>query len=174
MIALRRWAKHLAVPGVLLELGVGRSALDNLPELQSPATLHVGVDRSALMLRHSLGLGIDGVVADSRRLPIDSEAVDGAFASLGDPYNGFELWREVRRTLRIGAYFAFTSPAEEWSDAYRTTEGSPGDVALFMSRDGQMHPVPSRVLSPRDQATMIANAGLSLIDCATVTRSLPA
>ena len=109
------------VPGPrVLDLGVGpgTSALEMWRA--DPSRGHVGVDRSAPMLRlarrraAALGLALPLVRADALRLPFRDGAIDGATGHsilylIDDPARALA---EVRRALRPGGAVAFLEPRD--------------------------------------------------------------
>jgi SAM-dependent methyltransferase len=156
----------LPVPtaGPACDVGAGESALTEiltaLPAgVGSPPIL---LDASPRMISHSCGENAFLLLGDARRLPLCDHAVQLLVASLGDPYNGREFWDEAARVLRADGVILYTCPSWEWVRTYRGREGSPINVALFETEDGQMLALPSVVLPEEDQIALIAGSGLAV------------
>jgi ubiquinone/menaquinone biosynthesis C-methylase UbiE len=109
------------VPGPrVLDLGIGPGTAALETWRADPSRRHVGLDRSAPMLRlarrraAALGLAQPLVRADALRLPFRDGAVDGVIGHsvlylLDDPARALA---EVRRVLRPGGGLAFLEPRE--------------------------------------------------------------
>jgi len=169
--------KRLRAPALrgqrVLEIGAGRSlAAPLLRQCRLPLTALSLVDRSAGMLSHSKRwkrLGAVLFVGDARHVP----SADGAFglvvASLGDPYNVPQFWKEAERVLAADGRLLFTCPSYEWASRFRN-HNNPAALhqAEFMLRNGEIVQTPSFVLPLPEQEEMTANAKLRMVDFDTV------
>src|SRR5258706_9250101 len=144
---IKKSLSEIDLAGDLVEVGAGSSVLaellsDSERELQNVLL----TDISLGMLKHSVRfkkMGAALLVADATKLPLKSKSLSGIIASLGDPYNTDEFWREVARSLRPDGVCIFTTPAFEWSNAYRrSVEVEREDFAYFQLQDGRSLYVP--------------------------------
>jgi SAM-dependent methyltransferase len=146
----------------VLDAGAGRSLVAELM-LQEHQTLQdlVALDSSPHMLSFSNGFrsrGIGLLLGDCRRMPLSDESFDIVVSILGDPYNGREFWREVRRVLEPGGVAIFTTPAYDWAVAFRSATAL--DVAEFVLVDDTQLQTPSFVYPNRRQRELIEAEGL--------------
>ena len=160
----------------VLEVGAGRSVFVDLAS-RFPHLLGglVVTDRSPGMLRHSGGAlnGARFVRAEAQRLPFHDDDFDIVIASLGDPYNTEEFWREARRVLAKDGRCIFTTPAASWSDNYRTDEqAGRQNIAVFVTVAGTAVGVPSYVMKPAAQIEFVERIGLTVTDMSTFTRDM--
>src|SRR5258706_2919297 len=132
------------------------------------------------MLKHSVRfkkMGAALLVADATKLPLKSKSLSGIIASLGDPYNTDEFWREVARSLRPDGVCIFTTPAFEWSNAYRrSVEVEREDFAYFQLQDGRSLYVPSIIRPIGVQSATIERAGMRVLSTSHIyaaTLTLP-
>lgn len=175
-IVLEAWIGEIwPEEGVVCDVGAGASLLAEIVHgLGLPMARLLLTDGSPAMLKHSTEWGLRGAtlaVAPAENLPVATNTVGLLVASLGDPYNSREFWREAGRVLSPGAAAVYTTPAHEWATSYRPVERGEGPAAppadnfgtaLFLLRDGSEHRVPSLVLSERGQSDLIEAAGLKV------------
>lgn len=165
-------------PGLLLELGVGRSLLAPLCQARGiPLERVVLSDAVAGMLTYSQeweALGARLLCAPAQQTPLPNGSVSALLASLGDPYNTPATWRELARLLAPGGRALFTVPAWEWAELQRA--GAP--AARFTLRDGSQVLAPSQVLPREEQRALIESAGLRVervesLSCGELEGPLP-
>ena len=164
LILLRKWRVPILQSRSICEVGPGRSlvaefflsARDNLDRL-------VLVDESASMLAYSekwRDAGATLKIGSAFSLPVPSNAFDLVVSCLGDPYNTFSFWTEVRRVLVPGGTCLFTTPSFDWAHSFRIASDSKymesADFELF---DGTHIQLPSFIRPPADQAILIRSAG---------------
>lgn len=152
--------------GSLVETGAGKSYFLRTPDaLPDDATLLL-TDASEKMLDHSrriAGPNVTCAIALSDDLPCADASVDFVLSLLADPYNTPSFWAEVARVLKPGARAFYTTPSYVWATSFRSEgEGEVHDSAMFLTTEGKQVYVPSYVIDPEDQATMIARAGLTV------------
>src|SRR5262249_54594295 len=94
-------------------------------------------------------------------------------SSLGDPFNVPRFWNELARCLRPKGQCIFTSPSYEWATSFRTSSSHerPG-CAFFELSNGCSIYVPSFVYSIDSQRNIIEQAGLQIVDTATIDINL--
>jgi SAM-dependent methyltransferase len=148
----------------VVEVGVGRSVIAPfMVRCRMKPALWALLDVSPAMLSHSRqwsDRGANLVVADARRTGLAPESCDLLVASLGDPYNTPDFWREVARVLKHGGRCLFTAPAAEWSKRFRSEGRS--QEAEFVLRSGATVSVPSFVQELPDQVRLIEGSGLAV------------
>jgi len=156
------------------EIGAGKSLVaELLLERQYLQNLLLVFDSSQGMLGYSkefLDPFTRLALAEASNLPIPSESMNLAVSSLGDPYNYSAVWNEVYRVLKPGALWYFTTPAYDWSIAYRAQSGF-FDLAAFELRDGQDALLPSFIYPRDEQLTLFENSGFLVREYAAVTAS---
>lgn len=167
--------KHVVAhcAGRVCELGAGRSvfAADCGLAIKRPFL----IDISIKMLRHSHSIAVADrqlLVGDVLNLPIRDASVACVVSSLGDPYNGPQLWQEVNRVLESSGTVLYTTPAYEWAMAYRALHGDPSNAAEFDLRDGRAVQVPSTILEPAEQVCMFESVGFEVAEMSHVTLSM--
>jgi hypothetical protein len=114
------------------------------------------------MLMHTprdLITAAEPLLGDARRLPLRSSVFAGIAVSLGDPFNGVELWTELARVAVKGGRVCFTVPDYEWAVTYRELEGSPIDAARFVSNSGAIVDLESVIMSELAQREVATRAG---------------
>ena len=128
--------RHCTLDARIAEVGAGMSLvleyLANHPRVVSRILIS---DGSWTMLSYSRTLPTSHanlVVAAADRLPLRDSNLTVLVASLGDPFNTGEFWREVRRILEPGGVVLFTTPSYEWSSAFR--RGTDANSAEFAAR----------------------------------------
>jgi SAM-dependent methyltransferase len=160
----------------ILEVGAGRSVFVELaPEFPRLLGRTIVTDHSQGMIRHTglIGSGISLVCADAEALPFIDSGFDLLIASLGDPYNTERFWCEASRVMAEGGRCIFTAPAASWADRYRSERqsGHKGR-AVFEIEGGSTVAVPSFVMSPPEQISVIGRFGLMATDVWTFTRDM--
>jgi SAM-dependent methyltransferase len=162
--------------GPVCEVGCGMSILadmlvDGVPGLD---TLLL-TDSAASMLEYSaewIQKSAISLIADAAELPLGNDSVGFFVASLGDPYNGTQLWSELSRVLSPGGHIVFTTPSYEWASRYRASEGSEISKAEFWLADGSVVAAPSIILDAEAQTKMIvATQSLQVINVQAVRYS---
>jgi len=103
-------------------------------------------------------------LSDAARLPFDSESVDLLISSLGDPYNDLNFWKEVGRVLKPDGHAIFTTPSHEWSVNFRSKLNSEKLSAEFELKNGETVSVPSFIYSREQQADLLKQAGLQILE----------
>ena len=151
--------------GSLVEIGPGTSIL--APEAASANALSrvILIDNSSGMLSYSgrwISCGARSVVAQADATGLPSGTVSLIVSALGDPYNGPEFWSEVARLLNRDGVCLFTTPSFEWSSTFRSDKQN--KIAEFLRADGAQLFMPSYVYSEDEQAKIIENAGLLVVD----------
>jgi SAM-dependent methyltransferase len=150
--------------GTLLEVGTGRSVLAPVAKRQKVLPRTVLLDSSPAMLSYSRDWEADGarlIVAPAEATGLPDRSISVVVASLGDPYNHTLFWEEMQRVLMPEGHVLFTSPAFEWSTAFRA-EGA-DDVAEFLRSDGASLSMPSYVYDKEHQTQVIEQAGLKCV-----------
>jgi SAM-dependent methyltransferase len=167
-IYLERWVPEPWVDRNVLELGAGDSCAAAI--LHARGYLLNGLeitDASASMLAHSRrweACGATLALSDATSLNREAASVALLVASLGDPYNLPEFWREAARVTKPGGVVLFTVPSFQWAARFRTLVSSKSvDEAEFKLRDGRSVSVPSFILPLDEQVRMIENAGLMVV-----------
>jgi len=150
----------------ILEVGAGRSII---APMLADAGRTLGsltlLDKSAAMLAHSASWESRGaklVVADACATSLPSASYDMVVASLCDPYNRANFWRESARIIVAGGICMATLPAPEWAARFRANETA--DEAEFVLANGRRVAMPSFVPLPERQLAMIGEAGLTVIE----------
>ena len=150
------------VDGWLCEVGPGMSLVAELLTKQDAALARLTpVDSSPSMLRYATPWATAGanlLLGTAFRLPIASESVQLLVSSLGDPYNTSRFLKEVRRVLRPGGAFVFTTPSYGWATSFRPVPGV--KLAEFELSDGRRVEVPSWIYSRDEQLRMFERHGL--------------
>jgi SAM-dependent methyltransferase len=149
------------------DLGAGKSiVVEQLQHFrQFPSSL-ILVDSVRGMLHHSvldLPPCAQPVASDARRLPLRNSSVGAVVISLGDPFNGDSLWREMQRVVRPGGRVCFTTPSYLWAQHYRSIEGSPHDAARFRVRSGRDIYVDSVILPTEGQKKLVRSHGFTVL-----------
>lgn len=144
------------------DFGAGRSMVSRIIGLRPSVDLFL-VDSSSGMLSHSdqyVSQNTRPILANVESTEFAESSFDIVVASLGDPFNTPMFWEEIRRILKQGGICLFTSPAVEWAETFRR----PGTnrEAEFALRDGTIVFVPSIVLSPNAQSSLVTAAGLNV------------
>ncbi len=149
-----------------LEIGAGRSVLEDIPPLREIVEEVVINDESEEMLKYSEALtteGADLVCGDFRTIEFSHGGFDLVLASLGDAYNDEPSWRRIGELLRAGGICIFTTPSHAWSYPYRTEhQGGRYDVARFTLGSGSIIDLESRILPELDQARLVQSLGLQV------------
>ena len=159
----------LANPGArICEVGAGKSLVAELTEEHLSRYHLVLINSSPTMLRYSAKwatLGVELIVGQADRIPVESDSIDILVSSLGDPYNTARFWTEVQRVLRPGGTALFSTPAYEWASAFRPA-GSPDLMtsAEFELVTGAHVFVPSYIYKKTEQQAIIEEAGL-IVEC---------
>ncbi|ACL64047.1 Methyltransferase type 11 [Anaeromyxobacter dehalogenans 2CP-1] len=129
------------VPGPrVLDLGIGPGTGAVEMARAAPGTRHVGLDRSATMLRRAARAARAGAVTlplvrgDALRLPVRDGALDGATGHsvlylLPDPAAALE---ELHRALRPGGRVAFLEPRRQGAPLAATLTGGPRFAAAMI------------------------------------------
>lgn len=151
--------------GLIFEVGAGKSALPSILKGKTGNRIILS-DSSPEMLSHSRRHSEEAaefILCDASELPEDLPAIDLIVASLGDPYNSHEFWREVSRVLRVGGEVYFTTPSWEWAHAFRSggQEERPG-YALFVTASGGRLYLRSDIRPEPEQRKMMAEVGLEV------------
>jgi SAM-dependent methyltransferase len=166
--AIRKLVDLADFNGRWCDLGAGRSVVAELLSAEgkwSETGALFLVDRSEDMLRHTPDdqrRVSRCVVSDATSLPFSECVFDLVVVSLGDPFNGPSLWRELARTVRRNGGVVFTTPARAWATSYRSIEGSPDDAARFDLQSGKTVHVDSFVFEHNEQVAMASAAGFTL------------
>jgi ubiquinone/menaquinone biosynthesis C-methylase UbiE len=148
----------------IIEVGAGRSIVTQALRKNYVANI-ILVDSSLEMLSHSKMLVPERTrfcVADAFSTGLPTGCADLLVASLGDPYNTPEFWREVGRLLKDDGSCLFTTPSAEWAQYFRV--GGRRYEAEFILRDGSRVVVPSFLLFPKEQREMISEANLVVLE----------
>lgn len=154
-----------SLSGNLVDVGAGRSILcELLSSWGRDLRTSVLLDSSVSMLAFSQPYARRGarlVVADASAMPLRSGVCTLIIASLGDPYNTIEFWREVARCLSVNGWCIFTTPSHEWATNFRQSSPNEREAnAHFELRDGRSLYLPSRVLAVGKQIELIEESGL--------------
>jgi len=167
--AWRRDCREMAalVPGPrVLDIGVGPGTSAIEMTRADPGRRHVGLDRSAAMVRTAARRASQAAVplclvrADALRLPVRTGAFDGATGHsllylLADPCAALA---EVLRVLRPGGAAAFLEPAAGEASAREALRDGPRHLAAMVMWRGMsgLH----RRFQPDELATLAVSAGL--------------
>jgi SAM-dependent methyltransferase len=149
-----------ANPGRALEVGAGDSLLAPLLYGRDLSRLVVS-DLNPGMLAYSRkwqSAGVHLLVADASHLPLPDHAIDLLVASLGDPFNTEEFWREAGRLLSQSGAILFTTPSYYWASTVRKLDRT----ARFGLANQNVIFVPSIVLDESAQQDLVAQAGLQV------------
>lgn len=162
-----------AVGDWICEIGPGRSLVGEwLHDRGQPLTHLILVEPSPGMAMYSLdwiSAGARLFQAEAQHVPLRDSAVSIVVASLGDPYNELNFWREARRVLKPGGVALFTTPAYEWAEDFRGADNRAIDLAEFELADGRLVGVPSLVRTESDQLDLIRDAGFEAVKVAHAT-----
>ncbi len=165
------WLRELATADTsILEVGAGYSMVSEwLAGDKRRLGRIVVTDLSWNMLHYSLdhGLGAELVVCDAQQLPFSVNSFDIVVASLGDPYNTIQFWKEAKRVLKKGGHVLFTTPSFEWAQQFRNGE----NLAEFEMSSGKVLAVPSYVLPVVAQCALIRKSGSTPIRISQVDES---
>ena len=163
-------AKHIPLqcPWVSVDVGAGRSILCEVLFSRGGHDTEscVLLDSSQCMLSYSEEYALRGaklVVATATNIPLRDASAGLIVASLGDPYNTVDFWREVARCLFPGGLCIFTTPSYEWTKGFRKESPNEREAsAYFELRDGRAVYVPSYIYPVVSQIKLIDSAGLSV------------
>jgi ubiquinone/menaquinone biosynthesis C-methylase UbiE len=159
--------------GVTLEVGAGSSLVAEFVEkkLMSSERL-ILLDSSSEMLAYSKCFEQNAalVVGDALALPFASQSISLIVASLADPFNILQFWREARRSLEYGGHCLFTVPSYEWASLFRQASGYEREgSAFFRLASGESVYLPSSIRSTVDQITMMSSTGFRLVTTMSIT-----
>jgi|HubBroStandDraft_6_1064221.scaffolds.fasta_scaffold21767_4 SAM-dependent methyltransferase len=157
-----------------LEIGAGRSVLQDLPCLREIVDDVVINDESQRMLQYSEALATKAhlVCGDFTTIKFDREGFELVVASLGDAYNDERSWTSIAEVLSLNGRCIFTTPSYPWSRAYRSThQGGRYDVARFKLRSGEVVDLESHILPELEQAKLVQSVGLRVRLTAGVYKS---
>jgi SAM-dependent methyltransferase len=105
-------------------------------------------------------------------LPLPDASQRSLLASLGDPYNDQNFWKEVARVLQPGGQALFTTPSFEWANRFRASLPTPfQSAAQFITAEGRKVWIPSRIFTEEVQKDLIESAGLKLLELRGVSLS---
>jgi SAM-dependent methyltransferase len=166
--------KYLRLATRVLEVGAGRSVVAPIMAAQMlPLTNLTLLDKSPAMLEHSRKWKRQGAVfliRDARDTGLAAGSIQLIVSSLGDPYNDPEFWQEVRRLLDDNGICLFTIPAPEWAERFRA--GSDSKTADFFLKNGRTVLARSFIPPRQQQATMITDAGLHILEVKDLSAEL--
>jgi SAM-dependent methyltransferase len=169
-LLLAEWLKDYR-DETLCEVGCGKSlAAEILFRHDSFLPRIMLTDDSAIMLEYSRPWGAQGAqlkVASADALPIRSGSVQYLISSLGDPYNSRTFWQEAARVLGPNGRVLYTTPANDWSEAFR--RGAAADEAEFELADGRHVTIHSCIYPEAGQIQLIEEAGLRVKEVSNVT-----
>jgi SAM-dependent methyltransferase len=154
---LRRAFLRVLPSGRIADIGCGESLLAKF--IKENLVL---IDESEEMLDRNFGT-FEKRCVDIVLDAFGSSEFDWIFAILGDPFNVDDCWRHISIALKEGGRCVFVVPSHEWAIRFRRaalTERS--GYARFELARGETVYLPSFIYSERDQASMIAEAGLKL------------
>ncbi len=169
-LRLAEWLKGYR-DGQLCEVGCGKSlAAEILFRQNSFLPRIILTDDSAIMLEYSRPWEARGAqlkVAGADALPVRSGSLQYLISCLGDPYNSRTFWQEVARVLAPDGRVFYTTPAHDWSQAFR--QGKAANEAEFELADGRHVAIPSYIQPEADQIQLIEEAGLRIKEVSNVT-----
>ena len=150
-----------------IEVGAGKSLLaETLYEQNKNISGLTLTDASHGMLRHSqkyIEYGARLLVANAMSLPLRDATYDCVTASLGDPYNTDQFWREISRITKTEALVLFTTPSFEWANNFRSASiNEAQDKAMFIDRSGTVTYLDSFIYSEIEQIEKIQSNGFSV------------
>lgn len=148
----------------ILEVGSGDSSVAAILHARGYSLERLIItDASPKMLEYSKKWKHYGAklrVADAHCLAKSCSNVSLVVASLGDPYNTVDFWREASRVLQPNGKLIFTLPSFEWAARFRSrNEVNSFHSAEFQLKDGSILDVPSFILPLNFQIQMIEEAG---------------
>jgi SAM-dependent methyltransferase len=167
VLLFRDYLSSIDLPRSVLDVGCGRSILPDLfPDGRWSSLTIALVDQSQVMLQHTskelqkISEIIYGEISNVRL----SRSFDLAISSLGDPYNTRKSWAQVSKQIRKGGFLFYSTPTLEWASNFRTNEdGTDLHISRFLDRRGEVHDLPSIVVSTEQQSDMFLNVGFHLI-----------
>jgi len=155
----------------LCEVGCGKSLAAEILFRQNSFLPNLMLtDDSAIMLEYSRPWEAHGAqlkVASADALPVRSGSLQYLISCLGDPYNSRTFWQEVARVLGPNGRVFYTTPANDWSGAFR--RGVAANEAEFELADGRHVMIPSYICPEADQIQLIEEAGLRVKEVSNVT-----
>ncbi len=155
----------------LCEVGCGKSlAAEILSRRDSSMPNIMLTDDSPVMLEYShswQALGAQIKLASAYELPVRSGSLQYLISCLGDPYNTHAFWQEVARVLEKNGNVFYSTPAYDWSQAFR--QGHALDEAEFELVDGRHVIIPSFIYREVDQCRLMEKAGLRVEEISVVT-----
>ena len=147
-------------------MGAGRSIVAPIMAAEMlPLENLVLLDQSPAMLEHSQKWKDHGaklMIRDASNTGLPAGSIQLIVSSLGDPYNDPEFWQEVSRLLDDDGICLFTISAPEWAERFRATSDSM--AAEFLLKNGRTVLVRSNIPSVQDQAAMVNDAGLRILE----------
>ncbi|SRR5579883_826715 len=163
---LRPWLRRYCTSDArIVEVGAGKSILlEYLKESGLRLSQLLVTDSSCSMLNYSQDLATDQdqlIVASADHLPALDNSVTAIVASLGDPYNDINFWREAHRILCPNGRVLFTTPSHEWATNFRK-DGDP-NAAEFKLANGQRIYAPSLILEVDQQIDLMRSAGFQTL-----------
>ena len=166
-----RIRKIVTAESTVLELGAGRSSVAPISLARGfPLASLILLDQSARMLEHSrkwARQGVRLVIGDAWSTGLPAASFQLIVSSLGDPYNGYPLWREVARLLDREGICLFTTRAPEGAERFRAP--SETTVAEFILADGSTVRVRSDIPPLERQKEVISAAGLQIEEIESLT-----
>ena len=109
--------------GLVYDIGAGSSVVAEILEKTNKSLENLKLlDSSPGMLCHSnryKDLGAELVVSYADSIPSENNSISLIAASLGDPFNERNFWKEVARTLKPGGKCFFTTPSFAWANLFR-------------------------------------------------------
>ncbi len=172
--SLRLIERMLSVDTVLrcCEVGAGKSIVAEVAVARNGnADGLLITDASRAMLEYSRRWETHGatlMVARACGLPVPDHSLHLLVASLGDPYDDANFWREAARVLAPAGLCLLTTPSWEWAEHFRIGD-YPKHGAQFQLADGQTVAVPSLLRHPDDEREMILEQGLTVLAEAEVS-----
>jgi SAM-dependent methyltransferase len=155
----------------ILEVGVGRSTVAPVLQRRGLSLERLTLlDQSPGMLEHASKWGPVGarlLVKNACQTELPRGSFGLIVSALGDPYNCPAFWQEVARLLEPGGLCLFTTPAWEWASRFRAPHEQ--SYAAFEIAGGNTVLVPSKILPLDQQARMVADAGLLIVDAVGLT-----
>lgn len=170
----RLWTSE-AVVGRIADIGCGRSLLaKKLAGKSASETSLVLVDESSEMIvqnDHRLLSQLESRVIDVERGEFGRDEFDWIFSILGDPYNTESSWHNIATAMKRGGRCEFVVPSHVWSQKFRAADASERcNLARFVCTSGDEIYVPSYILRPDEQVSLIAGVGLKVIQTSSVAR----
>lgn len=149
------------VQGRIADIGCGWSLLATLLRPASPDIELVLIDDSDEMLARNICTPVETRRANVQMAPFGDAEFDWIFAILGDPYNTLRTWKNIRKALRRGGRCIFIVPSFAWAQAFRTrSDRERRGFARFVMSTGREVYLPSLILPPSEQKSLIEEAGL--------------